>query len=72
MLLGVDPFTSYSIVMASVLSAPMLPLFVGNFAPVMVIVLPTRLELGDTDKVGVGTVREAEALTPALSVTWTE
>jgi hypothetical protein len=71
-LLGTPPFTSYSIVMAGVLSTPLLPLLMGNLAPVAVIELPTRLELGDTDKVGVGMVREAEAFTPALSVTPTE
>jgi hypothetical protein len=62
---------SYSRVISGTSSEPTLLLSMGKLEPVTVILLPTRLELGDTVMVGLEMVSDAEAVTPALSVTAT-
>ena len=49
-----------------------LGMFNGKFAQVTAMVLPSRLDVGDTDIVGLAVLRVADADTPALSITDSE
>jgi len=51
---------------------PGLEMFNGKFAPVTVMGLPVRLDVGDANIVGLAVLRVADADTPALSTTDTE